>query len=319
MKIGVPGGLLYHKYHVFIRTFLEELGAELVVSPDTNKRLLDAGVQYCVDEACLPIKVFHGHVSWLKDKCDAIFLPRFISPRQKEYICPMFCGLNEMLSNNISGLPALIDAPIYSLDTRYLSKWAQRAGKIVTADKKTIRLAFHAALNKHLRSEQGFNEKGYPLKIGLIGHAYNLYDQFVNMDIKKKLNEAGVGIMTSEAVNRLDIDNAVKELFKKPFWTFARDYYGAAVTMQKTGKIDGIIYLSSFSCGIDSVVTELIKNELDEFPFMVLKLDEHTGQAGFDTRLEAFSDLLKRRKKVGSDFSEYGKYRFGCGDALSGA
>lgn len=295
MKVGVPKGLLYYKYHVFIETFLEEIGAEIIVSPNTNKQILNEGAQYCIDEACLPMKVFHGHVSWLKDKCDAVLIPRFMGVKEKEHICPMFCGVVEMVSNSMPALPCLIDTPIYSTNSCLLSKWAQKAGKAVTGDKIKITAAYEKALQTYKISKVGFNDLGYPYKVGLIGHAYNIYDEFINMDLKNKLNKFGIGLITPEYIDRTDIDIEVGKLFKKPFWTFAQDYYGAAVNIFKTQKADGIIYLSSFSCGIDSVVTELIKSEIEEFPFMVLKLDEHTGEAGFDTRLEAFSDMLKRR------------------------
>ncbi len=303
MKIGVPQGLLYSKYQVFAKTFLEEIGAELVISPDTNKTILDEGVRYCVDEACLPMKVFHGHVSWLKDRCDAILIPRFISLKAKEYICPMFCGLIEMISNDIPNLPCMIDTPIYATDRRQLLQWAEKAGSVVTKDKAKIAAALDKALQQYANSKVGFHDEGYPLNVALIGHAYNIYDPFINMDLKNKLNELGIGVITSEYIDRACIDEEVNQLFKKPFWTFARDYYGAAAHIIKNQKADGIIYLSSFSCGIDSVVTELIKCEIGAFPFMVLKLDEHTGEAGFDTRIEAFSDMLKRRCVVGHHFS----------------
>lgn len=303
MKIGIPQGLLYSKYHIFAKTFFEELGAEIIISPDTNKQILDEGVHSCVDEACLPMKVFHGHVSWLKDKCDAILIPRFIGIVEKQYICPMFCGLIEMVSNDIPGLPTLIDTPIYSLRNCKLSEWAHKAGGKVTCDEDMIEEAFNAALTSYRCTAVGYNEDGYPLKIALIGHAYNIYDRFINMDIKNKLNKLGIGVITIDAIDRECIDMEVDGLFKKPFWTFARDYYGAAVNICKTRKADGIIYLSSFSCGVDSVVIELIQIEMGDFPFMVLKLDELTGDAGTDTRIEAFSDMLKRRYKVGNYLS----------------
>ena len=63
------------------------------------------GAQYCVDEACLPVKVFHGHVCYLKDKCDLLFIPRIMQLYKDEYICPKFCGLPEMVINSIPGLP----------------------------------------------------------------------------------------------------------------------------------------------------------------------------------------------------------------------
>jgi predicted nucleotide-binding protein (sugar kinase/HSP70/actin superfamily) len=53
---GIPHGLLYLKYNAVIESFLQELGAEIVVSPDTNKSILDEGVRCCLDDTCLPMK-----------------------------------------------------------------------------------------------------------------------------------------------------------------------------------------------------------------------------------------------------------------------
>lgn len=303
MKIGVPQGLLYMKYQPFVQTFLEEMGAEIVVSPETNKQILDAGVRCCVDEACLPMKIFHGHVAWLKDRCDALLIPRMIGVREKEYICPMFCGLIELVSNNIPQLPELIDAPIDSFEAPRLTRWAKQTGSALTRDEDRIAAALEKAVRRHKGTPAGYDDQGYPVKVALIGHAYNIYDKFINMNLKQMLNDQGIGVMTAETVPRAEIEAQVKTLFKKPFWTFAAEYYGAAVQIGKTRAADGILYLSSFSCGIDSVVTELIKNDIGAFPFMVLKLDEHTGEAGFRTRIEAFSDMLKRRCERGHNLS----------------
>lgn len=68
--------------------------------------------------------------------------------------------------------------------------------------------------------------------------------------------------------------------------------------MELKNNVDGIIYLSSFSCGIDSLISEILKTHLKEIPMMMLKLDEHRGQAGLQTRLEAFSDLLDKRRSA---------------------
>jgi len=310
MKIGLPKGLLFSKYHVFAATFWEEIGAEIVISPDTNKKILDEGTKYCVDEACLSMKVFHGHVAWLKDQCDAIFVPRIMGIKEKEYICPMFCGLPETLINDIPGLPHLIDTPVYSTDVASLSKWAKKASSCVTRDEGAIMTALDRALFKQKGFCPGKNDEGYPLKIALIGHAYHVNDHFVNMNLIKKINNAGVGVVTEEYADQTDREEEVKKLFKKPFWSFAREYYGAAVSMFRTGKVDGIIYISSFACGIDSVVIELIQHETGDFPLLILKLDEHTGEAGLDTRVEAFLDMMKRRAIHGDYLSQSGQCLF---------
>ena len=74
MKIGIPKGLLYYKYYPFIETFFTELGAEIILSPDTNKDILNEGVKNCVDDACVPIKIFHGHRRGILLKPDRLLL-----------------------------------------------------------------------------------------------------------------------------------------------------------------------------------------------------------------------------------------------------
>lgn len=292
MTIGIPKALLYFKYHDFARTFFEALGARVVVSPDTNKAILDAGASLCVDEACLPVKVFHGHAAWLCGRCDRMLVPRFMRMEKGKSICPMFCGLPDMVRHSIPGLPPLIDAPVWS--RRALEPWALEAGEEL-ANKKAIRAALATALNAHRARGVQFAHEQLPRRVALIGHAYNLCDRFVNMDLVRKLGGLGIGVITDEDVAEEDIARAAAKLFKTPFWYFARRYYGAAAHLCASGAVDGLLYVSAFSCGVDSVVTELVAHAAGGVPIMVLKLDEHTGEAGLDTRVEAFADMLERR------------------------
>jgi predicted nucleotide-binding protein (sugar kinase/HSP70/actin superfamily) len=80
---------------------------------------------------------------------------------------------------------------------------------------------------------------------------------------------------------------------KKPYWESVLRTLGTAVHLKD--QIDGIIYLSSFSCGLDSIVTELIREHVKDIPLMVLKIDGHKGMEGYLTRIEAFADLLEER------------------------
>jgi predicted nucleotide-binding protein (sugar kinase/HSP70/actin superfamily) len=306
MKIGIPKGLLYYKYHVFLETYFKEIGAEIVVSPDTNKEILDLGVKYCVDEACLPIKIFHGHVAKIKDEVDIILIPRVMQLKEKEYICPKFCGLPEMVLNSIPNMPKAITNPIYANNNTKLYKWAIDAGKYITDDINLIFNSFNRALIKQSAHKTGIRNENFEINIALSGHPYNIYENFTNMNIVEKLNKSGVGVITEEYLSD-DLKNInVKKLYKKPFWTFLRENYGFTTYEALEKKVDGIIYLSSFACGIDSVVTELIKDEIGDFPFLILKIDEQTGEAGLDTRIEAFVDMLERRQENESDIPSHG-------------
>ena len=54
----------------------EGIGFEVISSNRTNKEIMDRGILYSVDEACLPVKIIHGHVDFLKDKVDFLLYQR---------------------------------------------------------------------------------------------------------------------------------------------------------------------------------------------------------------------------------------------------
>lgn len=295
MKIGIPKSLLYFKYHPFIESLLYELGAEVVISADTNKNHLDEGVKYCVDEACLPVKIFHGHTASLKNNCDMLLIPRIMQLRKREFICPKFCGLPEMIKNSIPDLPPILSDPIYAYSEMELLKWVKSIARLMTKNASKVEKAYKNALAEQKNHQNSIQNEKCRYSIALAGHPYNIYDSFANMNLSKKLKNHNISVLTEEFVTDANKDEQIKALYKKPFWTFARDTYGFATYLAEQKLVNGIVYISSFACGIDSVVIELIKNRLGDFPFLILKIDEHTGEAGFDTRLEAFADMLEWR------------------------
>ncbi len=306
MRVGIPKGLLYNKYHPFLITFFGELGAEIITSEDTNKSILDLGVKHCVDEACLPVKLFHGHAASIKDKCDLMVIPRIMQTNKNEYICPKFCGLPEMVLNSIDNMPPSITEPIYDISKNTLYQWAKAAGKRVTGDTFKIRHAYKKAYEQLLLNQTGIRNDSHDIKVALVGHPYNIYDNFINMNLVSKLDKLGVSVETMEFTKDFLINLEVNNLYKKPFWTFARENYGFAVNAVKEKRVDGIIYISSFNCGTDSIIIELIKDRIGSFPFLTLKVDEHTGEAGIDTRIEAFTDMLGRGLRSESNIPTHG-------------
>jgi len=211
-----------------------------------------------------------------------------------------------MVINSIENIPISITEPIYAISKKSLYKWAKVAGKNVNSNSFIIKNAFIKAYDEQIKHETGIFDEGYEIKVALSGHPYNLYDNFTNMNLVKKLNNLGIGVETMEFTQDLLIDLQIEELYKKPFWTFARENYGFALNTVKERKVDGIIYVSSFNCGTDSVIIELIKSNIGNFPMLVLKVDEHTGEAGIDTRIEAFADMLERRAFNESNIPTHG-------------
>jgi predicted nucleotide-binding protein (sugar kinase/HSP70/actin superfamily) len=91
----------------------------------------------------------------------------------------------------------------------------------------------------------------------------------------------------------------VGQLVEVLYWTFEDEFVGAAESLMQQG-VDGIITISAFGCAPDSVMMSVVGEAARRarIPYMSLILDEHTGEAGLVTRLEAFVDMLARRTKT---------------------
>lgn len=330
LKIGIPQGLFFYDYFPLWKEFFNELGAEVVVSSRTNKSILNHGVSNCVDEACLPVKVYHGHVMELRDKVDYIFIPKLISIQEREYGCPKYLGLPEMVRNSISALPNCIDVNVNLIKSNSrLMDAVIETGKYITPNVTKIKKAYKVA-SKHYENYKGLINKGVipidaikmyssatkamrPIEDSepifmLVGHPYNLYDEYINMNLIKKLIGYGIRVTTPEMIDTTKVDYYAGKLPKRMFWSYGKRLIGSSFYMLNEKKIDGMIYVSSFGCGVDSVLIDFVQREArkEGIPFTLLTVDEHTGEAGINTRIEAFIDMINRRNRNENYISTHG-------------
>lgn len=316
VKVGIPRAFLYYNYYPMWKSFFEELGAEVVLSEPTTKKILDDGVKCCVDDACLPLKIYHGHVMNLKDKVDLLFIPRLVSVKKNEYICPKFCGLPDMVVNSVKGLPEVIDVTVNMRNSPFsFVKAVLNTGRYFTQDYGRIYMAYKKSMEKLVEYEKNMEKGLTPLEamgmkdiarqeekmtIGLIGHPYNIYDNYSSMKLIDKLRARGVKIITQDMIGS-DIIDSIGRSFSKPmFWSFGKEIMATAQYMTDRKLVDGVIYLVAFGCGLDALVGDLVERNIRRkgVPFCLLTIDEHTGEAGIDTRIEAFLDMLERRNAI---------------------
>lgn len=299
MRIGVPKGFFYYTYQPFVETFCQGLGFQVEMSGPTDQEILERGSAACVDEACMPAKVLCGHVSKLADTCDAVALPRLMKTEFGESICPKVAGAADLIMGTGESRPLVFTEPLYLNDRKKLQRALWQECKKLGVRKVDFKVNFLNGLLAQQMVRQGIEEESYQYKVFLAGHCYNIYDPFINMDILSKLHRMDIGVITEERVSRQEKDDSLNyaDLMKKPYWSFFVNNFGSLKVLRERG-IDGVIYLSSFSCGTDSFTVEMLKHNLHGLPLLVLKLDEQRGEAGFDTRLEAFSEVLKGRKNV---------------------
>jgi len=338
MKIGIPRAMSFYNNYPFFYGFFSALGIEIVLSDKTTKKTLSFGSSLVVTETCLPVKVFIGHVLNLLDKgVDKIFIPSIQSIAPKIYNCSKIRGLPDLVRNVVKRDFQIIDAtldkseknqgfyqflkesvaPFGITDEKKIKK-ASKAGwkvynnfHVMTASGMDYKQAMNYALQGKVLIQQ--NDKEYPISVALVSHAYNIYDEGISMKIFDKLKGMDVKVYSSLQLRAEQMEEGINTLGTAAYWANEHEMTGAAGHYLKDNKIDGVITLTAFGCGPDSLMLERISRKSKQFnkPLLNLTIDEHTGEAGFITRLEAFVDMLYRKKrakiinKINMDEAEY--------------
>lgn len=334
LNIGIPRALLYYQYFPMWKTFFEKLGGKVIVPPPTTKDIIASGASRVVADTCLPVKVFLGHVLSLVDKCDYMFIPTIRSLKPKIYNCSKFLGLPEMTRAVITECPPILDVTIdINKGIKSIYRAIDKLGYHFTRDNSEIKHAGLDALQVHidyrqLMSNRGFtpteamerivgprkNNGSHPQKeteppsgspasakpsIALIGHPYLLYDEYLNHRLIHRLEQAGNRVLTPEMLTSEELEYASVELAGTTYWTYGEEVVGAGEHYLRNGA-DGIIGILTFGCGPDSLMMEMVRrraNKLKSTPFMSIILEEHTAEIGIVTRLEAFLDMINRRRR----------------------
>lgn len=325
MQIGIPRAMSYYNFFPFWFGFFEDLGIKVVLSDKTTKETMSKGSALVVTETCLPVKVYVGHVLNLLEKgIDKIFVPSLQSIDHKIYNCSKIRGLPDLIKNVVKKDFIIIDATLdKSEKNQGLYQFLKEAVKAFgITDEKRIKAAskagwkvfnnFKIMMNSGIPFEKALkfakegkvvivnSQKEYPINVALIAHGYNLYDERVNMKIFDKLEKLDVKAFTANMASEEQLMEGVSALDSRLYWANELEMTGAAGHYLQDNKIDGIITLNAFGCGPDSIMIERIQRYAKKFnkPCLHLSLDEHTGEAGFVTRIEAFTDMLFRKKRA---------------------
>ena len=308
-KIGIPRAISYYNNYPFYYGFFTALGLEVILSDKTTTKTINEGTKYVVSDTCLPIKVYTGHVVNLINKgCEAIFIPSIQSTNYKINNCSKIRGLPEIIRNVINVPFTMIEPTLDKTENISFNDFCfDAAYSLGITDKKEIKKAIQAGWSvynsfmKMAKSGINYNEaldnaiKGKfikktidivkPLSVVIMGHGYNLFDERISLNLIKKLEKMDVKVFTSLNVSKEESLDAIDQLGEVQYWANELELTGTAAHYMLKGNVDGIIALSAYHC-----------KEIG-MPLIHLTIDEHTGEAGFITRLEAFIDMLLRKKR----------------------
>ena len=306
MKIGIPRALLYYKYEKLWTTFFDELGIEYIISPETNKELVTTGTNLAIDETCLPTKILLGHIDWLKDKCDMIFLPR-VATSNGYGMCTKFTAQIDLVlatfrESNLKLLFYNLEKKGHRAEYRAFKKM----GKFLHLKRTQVRDAYIIAKQAQMyyemfrtQNQERILSESKKNKVLVVAHAYNVADQFVGAPIIRALKELDCEPIIAEYCDAKKCIKASFNMVKTLPWAYNKHLVGA-VELYKD-KVDGIVILTTFPCGPDSMVNEMLVRKIKDKPVLTLTIDTQDATAGIETRLESYVDIINFKKEKGNE------------------
>lgn len=141
--VGIPRGMLYYRYETLWRVFFREIGVDFIISEPTRQDTAERGSALAVDEACLSLKLFLGHVDALVGKCEYILIPRINSYGRNQELCPRFSALYDIAVNTFRDkgqkfLPFSMDSHKKRDGTGCLSLLGSGAGRTAPQSQKGL-------------------------------------------------------------------------------------------------------------------------------------------------------------------------------------
>ena len=315
--VGIPRVLNMYENYPFWATFFTKLGFKVVLSPRSNRKIYELGIESIPSESeCYPAKLAHGHIQWLiKNDVDFIFYPCIPYERNEtpdannHYNCPIVTSYAENIKNNVE--------EIVNGDVRFLNPFMAMTNKETLAkqlvkvfDKefgiasKEINEVVDAAWQEMDNVRTDIEKKGEEVlqylkdtgKHGIVlaGRPYHV-DPEINHGIPELITSYGIAVLTEDSISHLG--QVERPLIVLDQWMYHSRLYKAANFVKTQENLD-LIQLNSFGCGLDAVTTDQVSDILTNSGkiYTVLKIDEVNNLGAARIRIRSLISALKVRE-----------------------
>jgi len=299
--VGIPRAFSVHTLYPLYSWFFHELGIETFLSTEVAHE----GVARSESTYCFPAEIAHGAVQDCLDKnADYVLLPHFRDmPSYEEEIHANFCPITQ-------GLPYYIEKAFPDIDKK---RWLPLVVSFKFGEEKALELfcqmtkllgigenetkaAFRTAWDKQRAYFAAVQKMGVEALdearksnrpvICTLGRPYNAFTPEANMGIPRKFTSRGYSIIPFDILPFHD-----EEIFPNMYWYYGQQDVKSANLLKKEDNVY-LTFVTNFSCAPDSFILHYIKWLMGQKPFLVLELDSHSADAGIDTRVEAFLDII---------------------------
>jgi len=306
--IGIPRILMFFEQFPLWATFFRELRIKVVLSDKTNSRLIHGGLQEVLAETCYPVKVAYGHMVNLMEKSvDCIFLPCVIDLEKdrddvnRSYNCPYIQAIPFILKAAFENRVKIMSPTLFmEKEKRNLETQMMEIGKGFGKAKNDIASAIKVALKSQEEFERMRLKRGQEIldslrednqAIVVIGKPYNVHDTALNLNISKKLRKLGVIAIPYDLLPLGTVE--LPPYYSNLVWKNEQNLLRSAL-MAKASKNLNPIMVTNYGCGPDAFFAKYLEDTMGEDPYLALEVDEHSGDAGMVTRIEAFLDNINR-------------------------
>ncbi len=300
--VGIPRAFSVHSLYPLYSWFFHTLGIKTVLSDE----IAHEGIARAESTYCFPAEIAHGAVQDIINKgCDYIFLPHFRDMTSYETdVHANFCPITQGLPYYIKkAFPDVAENKILELVVSFkfgkdkALELFQKFGKQLDISEGEIKKAFNVAVQKQeafllklkelgLEALEFARNSDKPV-IALLGRPYNAFTREANMGIPKKFTSKNFTVIPFDI---LPYEN--EEIYDNMYWYYGQQDMKSARLIKQEDNIYAA-WISNFSCAPDSFMLHYLKWIMGRKPFLVLELDSHSADAGVDTRVEAFLDIIE--------------------------
>ncbi len=310
-RVGISRSFLTGTYYPLFSHFFKECG----IRPILAETVEQAGVDQCAAPFCYPSEISHGYFQNLIDmNLEYLFLPHVrridIENGFKDATtCPLVQGEPDYLKSTFESQLA-VNKPVIlnpalkiGYDTEDPVDGFQSLGKKLGLPKSRLKKAYKIALAMQALMHAEMLEIGKqtlreleedPDQVGVVlfGRPYNAFMPEANKGIPHKFASRGIKLIP---VDFLDLTNA--EVRDHMYWTMGQINLKGAAIVKDHPQLFGT-FITNFSCGPDSFIVGYFRDIMGKKPSLTLELDNHTADAGLETRIEAFLDIVARYRKL---------------------
>jgi len=311
--IGIPRCFSIYTLWPLYSWFFHSLGVETIVS----KNISPEGTARVESNYCFPAEIAHGAVQDIFNRnLDYIFLPHFKDMESYEKDSPAnFCPLTQSLPYYIKkAFPEIpedkylvpVVSFIYGVEKACESfiKVGFKLGFTESESKKAFAIAYNKQMEYFTKSaDLGKTALAEARKtkrpvIAILGRPYNAFTTDANMDIPRKYTTCGYSVIPFDILPFTE-----ETIYPNMYWYYGQQNMKVSVLLKNEGNIY-VTYISNFSCAPDSFLLHYLKWIMGTKPFLILELDSHTADAGVDTRIEAFLDIIEGYRSKFTDIRE---------------